>query len=90
MKISIVLFAEILVGHIIRGKNILEYNISKAWFPYDRPDRPGRPDRSKQCTDDPSDYMETVTESWGTIEATGTIVNAQIELCSIRAIGTIE
>ena len=57
MKISTALFAVILVGHLIRGKNILEYNISKAWFPYDRPDR------SKQCTDDPSDYMETVTES---------------------------
>ena len=34
--------------------------------------------------------METVTESKGTIVATGTIVIAQIELCSIRAIGTIE
>ena len=43
----------------------LAYFVSefKAWFPYDRPDRTGRPDRSKQCTDDPSDYMETVTES---------------------------
>ena len=29
MKISIALFAVILVGHLIRGKNILEYNISK-------------------------------------------------------------
>ena len=29
MKISIVLFAVILVGHLIRGKNTLEYNISK-------------------------------------------------------------
>ena len=29
MKISIALFAVVLVGHFIRGKNILEYNISK-------------------------------------------------------------
>ena len=29
MKISIALLAVILVGHLIRGKNILEYNISK-------------------------------------------------------------
>ena len=29
MKISTALFAVILVGHLIRGKNILEYNISK-------------------------------------------------------------
>ena len=29
MKISIVLFSVIPLGHIIRGKNILEYNISK-------------------------------------------------------------
>ena len=29
MKISIALFAVILVGHLISGKNILEYNISK-------------------------------------------------------------
>ena len=29
MKISIALFAVILVGHLIRGNNILEYNISK-------------------------------------------------------------
>ena len=29
MKISIALFAAILVGHLIREKNILEYNISK-------------------------------------------------------------
>ena len=29
MKIFIALFAVILVGHLIGGKNILEYNISK-------------------------------------------------------------
>ena len=29
MKISLALFAVILVGHLIRGKNTLEYNISK-------------------------------------------------------------
>ena len=29
MKISVALFAVILVGHLIRGKNTLEYNISK-------------------------------------------------------------
>ena len=29
MKISIALFAVIIVGHLNRGKNILEYNISK-------------------------------------------------------------
>ena len=29
MKISTALFAVILVGHLIRVKNILEYNISK-------------------------------------------------------------
>ena len=36
---------------------------SKAWFPYNRPDRPGRSDRWKYCTADPGDYMETVTEN---------------------------
>ena len=46
-----------------RCSRVVDLNLPKAWFPYDRPDRPGRPDRSKQCTDDPSDYMETVTES---------------------------
>ena len=29
MKISIALFAVILVGHLFRGENTLEYNISK-------------------------------------------------------------
>ena len=29
MKISIALFAVILVGHLTRGKNTLEYDISK-------------------------------------------------------------
>ena len=44
----------------------------------------------KQCTDDPSDYMETVTESWGTIGATGDDRDRPDRLCSIRAIGSIE
>ena len=53
---------------------------SKAWFPYNRPDR------TKQCTGGLGDFMETVKETLGTIEATAAITIARIELCSIQAI----
>ena len=29
-----------------------------VWFPYDRPDLPGRPSRLKPCSDDRDDHME--------------------------------
>ena len=30
----------------------------KAWFPYNHPDRPNRPDRLKMCSGDRDDHME--------------------------------
>ena len=33
--------------------------IHKAWFPYDRPDRPSR---LKKCSDDRDDHMETLSD----------------------------
>ena len=54
--------------------------MSKAWFPYNRPDRS---DRTKQCTGDLGDFMETVAENFATIEATAATMIAWIELYPI-------
>ena len=34
--------------------------VVKAWFPYDRLDRPDRPSRLKKCSSDRDDHMETL------------------------------
>ena len=59
---------------------------TKAWFPYDRPDRPSR---LKKCSDDRNDHMETLPRRSQTTRMTETSSIAWIELSSIRTIGTI-
>ena len=61
--------------------------MSKAWFPYNRPDRSYR---TKQCTGDPGDFVETVEENLETIEATAAIMIARIELFPIRVRVSLE
>lgn len=34
--------------------------LNKAWFPYDRSDRPDRPSRVKKCLNDRDNHMETL------------------------------
>ena len=41
-----------------------------------------RPYRTKQCTGDPGDFMETVEENLATVEATALITIARKALCS--------
>ena len=55
----------------------------KAWFPYDRLDRPYRPSRLQKCSDDRDDHMKTLSRRSQTTSI------AWIELSSIRTIGTI-
>lgn len=49
-----------------------------------------RPYRTKQCTGDPSDFMETVEDNLAMVEATAVIMIARKVLCSIQAIPTMQ
>ena len=59
---------------IARGVWLINFPLKreppKAWFPYNRRDR------TKQCTGDPGDFMETAEENLGTIEMIAAIMIA--------------
>ena len=59
---------------------------NKAWFPYDRPDRPSR---LKNCIDDRDNHMETLPRRSQATRTTKTTLIAWIELSSIWTIRTI-
>lgn len=54
---------------------------SKGWFPHNRPDR------LKECINDPGYYVETILQSLRRIEVSGAMTVVKKELCSIQAIG---
>ena len=54
----------------------------KAWFPYNRPDRPSR--LKKKCSEDRDDHMETLPRRSQTTRTTETTSIAWIELSSIQ------
>lgn len=59
--------------------------MSKACFPYDRPNRS---DRTKQCTGDPGVFMEIVKENLETTEATAAIIIILVRSENIAAHAT--
>ena len=76
----------------VLSQSFCPQNISllpKAWFPYDRPDRPDCPSRLKKCSYGRDDHMETLPRRSQTTRTTETTSIAWIELSSIRTIGTI-
>ena len=56
--------------------NLNLIDVDKAWFPYDRPDRPSR---LKKCSYDRDDHMETLSRRSQTTRTTETTSIAWIE-----------
>ena len=56
------------------------HEVTKVWFPYDRPDRPSR---LKKRLNDRDDHMETLARRSQTTGTTETASIAWIELSSI-------
>ena len=72
--------------HVERWSKDVAY-ARKAWFPYDRPDRPSR--LKKKFSDDRDDHMETLPRRSQTTRTTETTSIAWIKLSFIRTIGAI-
>ena len=82
-------YSEMEVRPFIRIQKVIWNQLlaSKAWFRYDRPDRPSR--LKKKCSDDRDGHMETLPRRSQTTRTTETTSIAWIELSSIRTIGAI-